>query len=196
MTDEYSKKKEILKDIILKEEDVLSQLERFVKLAKPFLRIEENSGRIVLSSDFPLTNYEKIFLFLLGKYFAYHSEITRETAVGIRDISEGLGVVVTTISAPLGRLVRDHIVDKTQKDSYQVNPHNIERTLKNISERYVPAEEINTAKSEPSPFFSRSFGEPLDLDFSKLFGTGQTKGEPKGDPNQTKDSSALKKPRE
>jgi len=135
MMSEYNKKKEILKDIILKEEDVLAQLERIVKLAKPFVRIEENTGRIVLSSDFSFTNYEKIFLFLLGKYLGYHSDITKETTASMSDISEGLGIVVTTLSAPLGRLVRDHVVDKTQKDSYQVNPHRIEATLKEISQR-------------------------------------------------------------
>lgn len=140
ITSEYNKKKEILKDIILKEEDVLVQLERLVKLAKSFLKIEENTGRIVLSSDFSFTNYEKIFLFLLGKYFAYHSEIIKETTASIHDISEGLGIVVTTLSAPLGRLVRDHVVDKTQKDSYQVNPHRIEATLKEMSQRYAPTQ--------------------------------------------------------
>jgi DNA-binding MarR family transcriptional regulator len=132
---EYDKKKKILKDIILKEEDALAQLQRIVKLAKPFLRIEENTGRVVLT-NFALTNSEKIFLFLLGKYLAYHSGIAKESTTKMRDISDALGVAVTTLSAPLGRLVRDHIVDRPQKDTYQVNPHKIETTLKEISQKY------------------------------------------------------------
>jgi hypothetical protein len=148
MKSEYNKKKEILKDIILKEEDVLAQLERLVKLARPFLKIEENTGRIILSSDFRFTNYEKMFLFLLGKYFAYHSEILKETTASIRDISEGLGIVVTTLSAPLGRLVRDHVVDKTQKDSYQVNPHRIEATLKEMSQKYTVVQKSGKQRRE------------------------------------------------
>ena len=135
MIDEYEKKREILKDIILKEEDVLAQLQRIVKLAKPFLRIEENTGRVVLT-NLSFTNSEKIFLFLLGKYLAYHSGITKETTISLRDISDGLGVVVTTLSGPLGRLVRDNIVDRTQKDAYQINPHKIETELKEISRKY------------------------------------------------------------
>jgi len=149
MMSKYNKKKEILKDIILKEEDVLAQLERIVKLAKPFVKIEENTGRIVLSSDFSFTNYEKIFLFLLGKYLAYHSEITKETTASMSDISEGLGIATTTLSAPLGRLVRDHVVNRTQKDSYQVNPHSIESTLKEMSQKRAKAEKASR-KSETS----------------------------------------------
>jgi len=115
----------------------LAQLQRIVKLAKPFVKIEENTGRVVLSSDFPFTNNEKTFLFLLGKYLAFHSEVTKETTANMNDISEGLGVVTTTLSAPLGRLVRDHVVNRTQKDRYQVNPHRIEATLKEISQKYT-----------------------------------------------------------
>jgi DNA-binding MarR family transcriptional regulator len=137
---EYSKKKEILKDIILKEEDVLAQLQRIVKLVKPFVRIEENTGRVVLSADFPFSNSEKVFLFLLGKYLAHHSGIAKEMTASMRDISDGLGIVVTTLSAPLGRLVRDHVVDRVQKDAYQVNPHKIETTLKVISKKYSTAQ--------------------------------------------------------
>jgi len=137
---EYDKKREILKDILLKEEDVLAQLGRIVKLARPYVKIEEKTGRIVLSSDFSFTNYEKIFLFLLGKYLAYHSSISKEAIAGTGEISEGLGIVATTLSAPLGRLVRDHIVDKTQKDSYQVNPHRIEATLKEMHPKPFSAE--------------------------------------------------------
>jgi hypothetical protein len=193
MANEYSKKKEIIKDIILKEEDVLSQLERLVKLAKPFLRIEENTGRIVLSPDFQLTNSEKIFLFLLGKYFAYHSDITKEFTAGVRDIGEGLGIVVTTVSAPLGRLVRDHVVDRTQKDSYQVSPHNIEKTLKDISQRYVPAEKINNTKAGEALGFSNVFGQPLGIDFSDLFGKNPSKSESKDNLNETNNNNASKK---
>jgi DNA-binding MarR family transcriptional regulator len=132
---EYDKKKEILKDILLKEEDVLAQLERIVKLAKPFVKIEEKTGRIVLASEFPFTNNEKAFLFLLGRYLAYHSGVVKETTANMSDISDGLGIVATTLSAPLGRLVRDHVVTKTQKDRYQVNPYKIEAVLKEISQK-------------------------------------------------------------
>jgi len=147
MESEYEKKREILKDIIMKEEDVLAQLQRLVKLAKPFIKIEENTGRIVLMADFPLTNYEKIFLLLLGKFFAYHSRITKETTVKIRELSDELGIKVTTLSAPLGRLVENHFVSKPQKDAYQVNPHQVEVFLKELTRRYSAVEKKKPKKS-------------------------------------------------
>ncbi|MFQ5710258.1 MAG: hypothetical protein ACE5GD_00615 [Candidatus Geothermarchaeales archaeon] len=136
MANEYEEKREILKDIILKEEDVLARLQRLVKLAKPFVKIEENTGRTVLSTDFSFTNYEKIFLVLLGKYFAYHYGIIEENTVKLRDISDELEIKVTTLSSPISRLIRDRVINKPQKDTYLINPHKIEATLKKIGRKH------------------------------------------------------------
>jgi hypothetical protein len=140
MNDEYEKKREILKDLILREEDVLAQLQRIATLAKPFLRIEGSTGRVVLSDDFQFANSEKVFLFLLGKYLAFHSGIINETTVTMSDISDGVGVVMTTLSAPIKRLIDDHTVERPEKDTYRVNPHKIESTLQNMRRKYVSAE--------------------------------------------------------
>lgn len=137
---EYEKKKEILKDLILREEDVLAQLQRIVKLAKPFLRIEEKTGRVVLSDDFQFANSEKTFLFLLGKYLAFHSGITKETIANMSALSDGIAVVRTTLSAPLKRLLDSHIVERPEKDTYRINPHKIESTLQDIRQKYGVSE--------------------------------------------------------
>lgn len=136
MESEYEKKKNILKDIIMKKEDVLAQLQRLVTLAKPYIKIEENTGRPVISTDYSFTNYEKIFLYLSGRYFAYHSGIIKETTVKIREVSDELGIAVTTLSAPLSRLVKNRIINKPQKNSYQINPHKMEAFLKKLNEKY------------------------------------------------------------
>lgn len=134
---ETEKKKEILKEIMLKEEDVLAQLKRLVELAKPFLKVDENTGRVVLSEDFPLTHSEGLFLALVGKYFARHYGVLEEEIVGISNLSDDLGVPVTTLSSPLGRLVEDHIVDKLRRGRYRVNPHKIEITLQGLTRKYL-----------------------------------------------------------
>jgi hypothetical protein len=169
MTTEYEKKKEILKDLILREEDVLAQLRRIATLAKPFLRIEEKTGRVVLSQDFQFTNTEKIFLFLLGKYLAFHSSIVKGTTVSMSDISDGVSVVVTTLSAPLKRLVDDHTIERPEKDTYRVNPHKIEATLQIMNRKYVPAGEQTKEKesSQANPF-ENTFGKAIS--FEDLFG--------------------------
>lgn len=140
MQNEYEKKREILKEIILSEEDVLTQLQRIVQFAKPFFKIEGNTGRVVLSKNLALTNYEKLYLVILGKYLAYHSGILDQESVQISVLSDELGIKITTLSGPLGRLVRNHVINKPQKDTYQVNPHNIEVMLRTLTEKYLAKE--------------------------------------------------------
>jgi len=136
--EETKKKKEILKDIFLKEEDVLAKFERLVKLASPFLKVEEKSGRVVLSNDFELTNSEKLFLILLGKYFACHYEVIKDQSQSLNDLSLEIGgIPVTTLSAPISRLVKEKIVNKPEKGSYVVNPFMIENFLKGINNKYL-----------------------------------------------------------
>jgi len=169
MSAEYEKKKEILKDLILREEDVLAQLQRIVKLAKPFLRIEEKTGRVVLSDDFQFANSEKIFLFLLGKYLAFHSGITKEAIASMSALSDGISVVRTTLPAPLKRLLDSHIVERPEKDTYRINPHKIESTLQDIRQKHNISEEETTAKkSNSSNPFPETFGKGTSFD--DLFG--------------------------
>lgn len=134
---EYEKKKDILEEIILKEEDVLAQLKRLVKLAKPFLKIDGNTGRVVISENFSLTHPEKLFLALVGKYFGRHYGILEDEVIGVGNLSDDLGVPITTLSGPLGRLVESHLVDKLGKNTYRVNPYKIEVTLQELARKYL-----------------------------------------------------------
>lgn len=133
---EYEKKKKILEEIMLKEEDVLAKLKRLVDLAKPFLSVEEKTGRVVLSERFSFTHTEKIFLVLVGKCFARHYGVLEEEVVSIGNLGDDIGVPVTSLSGPLGRLVEDRVVDKLRKNEYRVNPHKIEITLQDLKRKY------------------------------------------------------------
>lgn len=130
-------KKKILEEIIMKEEDVLSKLKTLVQLAKPFLKVEETTGRVVLTEKYSFTNSEKGFLILVGKYFAKHYDIIESEVVSIRDVSEDLGVPVTTLSGPLGELVENHTVEKCNRGQYKVNPHKIEASLQEMKQKHI-----------------------------------------------------------
>lgn len=138
--EDVEEKKKILEGIIMKEEDVLSKLKTLVQLAKPFLKVEETTGRVVLTEKYSFTNPEKIFLVLVGKYFAKHYEILESEVVGISDVSEDLGVPVTTLSGPLGELVENHVVDKCDRGQYKVNPHKLEAKLRELKQKYISEE--------------------------------------------------------
>lgn len=161
MDNEYSEKKKIIQDLILKEEDAKVQLQRLVKLAKPFLSIEDKTGRVILKQEFPFTNPEKILVFLLGKYFAHQAGITKEETVKLSEISDGLGIIVTTLSAPMARLVKSKVVTKPQKDSYQISPFQTEKYLEGM-QVYLPKEKSPSTTSS-NPFFA-PFKNTIDAD--------------------------------
>jgi len=135
---DYNRKKEIIDKLFLKEEDVIAKLERLVKLAESFLKIEANSNRVILNNEFDLTNSEKIFLILLGKYLAFQHGSIQNSNLKLKDISEELGSIpVTTLSSKASILKNDRIIIKPTEDTYQVNPHEIEKFLKKIYNKYV-----------------------------------------------------------
>ena len=163
MVNEYEEKKKIIQDIILKEEDIKTQLQRLVKLAKPFLSIEDKTGKVVLKQEFPFNNSEKIILFLLGKFFAYHAGIIKENTVKLSDVSDGLGIVVTTLSAPMARLVKSMVIDKPQKDAYQINPYHCEKIIEEMNKKFVPQTNIDQSKSNNGNPFSDTFRNSSSL---------------------------------
>jgi uncharacterized membrane protein YcgQ (UPF0703/DUF1980 family) len=131
------KKKKILEEIIMKEEDVLSNLKTLVQLSRSFLKVEETTGRVVLTEKYSFTNSEKVFLILVGKYFAKHYEILESEVVSNKEVSEDLGVPVTTLSGPLGELVEKHTVEKCDRGQYKVNPHKVEATLQKLKQKHI-----------------------------------------------------------
>lgn len=136
---EDKKKREILKPIISKQEDILARLEIQVQLAHPFFVVEEDTGRVDLSKseNFPLVNSEKLFLVFLGKYFARHYDILEDDVIGMKDLSDDLGIPATTLSKPLSELVENHSVEKRGRNRYQINPHKIEVILRKLRQKYI-----------------------------------------------------------
>lgn len=130
-------KRKIISQIILKKQDVLSQLKEFVEGAKHFISIEETTGRVIFSPKFRLTNKEKIFLLLLGKYLAAQYGILNDHTLTLRDISEELKIKRTTLSAPLSRLIKDKIINKPEENRYEINPFAISFELNRLKRRYL-----------------------------------------------------------
>jgi len=145
---EDKKKREILKSIISKREDILARLEIQVQLAHPFFVVEEGTGRVDLSKseNFPLVNPEKIFLAFLGKYFARHYGILEDDVIGMKDLSDDLGIPATTLSKPLGELVENHIVERRGRNRYEINPHKIEVTLRKLRQKYIDSHNPNESR--------------------------------------------------
>lgn len=131
------KKKEILKEIITNEETVLLRLKKLVDAAKPFVKVEEKTGLVLISPDFNFANSDRIFLLLLGKYFAMNYGILKDYAIKLGDISVELGIKRTTLPAPLKTLMDNGIVERPKENTYRINPYKADSLLRKLSEKYL-----------------------------------------------------------
>jgi len=140
------KKLEILKDLLVDEEHTLEDLRRLVSKSKPFLKIENNTGGIIISSEYPFITSEKAVIFLIGIYFSKEIGLNQDAQITSRVISESIDVKPTSLSGPLGELVRNKIVYK-DGDSYSIKYYDIEKQLNILTERYLLKETtIQTTK--------------------------------------------------
>lgn len=101
-------KKEIIKKILISEEDTLEKFEAIVDKSKDFFKIDKNSGMVAIEKEQNFTNEDKIKCVLIGKYFAHNIlKIPNTDGLSLSEISNELGVLGTTLSKPLGNLVKE-----------------------------------------------------------------------------------------
>lgn len=117
--------KEDIKDLIRKElvrtkEDINRGIWESIKDLKNLLVIEDNTGRVIILNKDKFKNMEKLTLLMLGKFMAYVGGVIQTPEVDIQTISDELGIVKTTISGPLGELVKKNILLK-KESKYKFN---------------------------------------------------------------------------
>lgn len=137
----------ILKDLVVDEEHSLEDLRRLVEKSKPFLKIENKSGKIIISPDFPFTVSDKIVIYLIGKYFVKELGLGEEVQVTSRNISDDIDVAQTTISGPLGEYVRKKVIE-IKDGSYSMKFYEIENQLDELTNKYL-LKQNNAVKVTP-----------------------------------------------
>jgi hypothetical protein len=137
------KKLDILKNLIIDEEYTLEDLRRLVEKSKSFLKIEGKSGKIITSPEYPLTTREKIIVYLIGFYFSKELGFNEDVQITSKYISENIDIVQTTMSGPLGDIVKNKIVGK-DNNTYAIKFYEIEKQLNYLIEKYLPMKKINT----------------------------------------------------
>jgi hypothetical protein len=126
------KKKDILSKIFLKEEDTLKELGELVSLSSGFFKIEQESASVIFNQDVSISNRDKIILLLIGKYFSKEMGVLQSGGLQIADISKQLGILNTTVSAPLGNLVKKRIIRKNENGEYSITHHQIKTELQRL----------------------------------------------------------------
>ena len=131
----------ILKDLIVDEEHSLEDLKRLVEKSKSFLKIENKSGNIIITSNFSFTVNEKIIIYLIGKYFVNELGLNDKTQITSRNISENIDIAQTTLSGPLGEGIRKKIVE-IKDNSYSIKYYEIENQLDSLTNKYLLKKDV------------------------------------------------------
>lgn len=125
------RKKELLKELLVNEKDILTNLSGLVEKSKSYFKIEGINGKILFNDISSLTNNNKIGLTLIGKYFAYELEIIKKKGLSLPELGEELNIPQTTLSSPLGTLIDNGFVEKINGE-YNICYHKILEFLNNI----------------------------------------------------------------
>lgn len=129
------KKLAIMKDILLDESHSLEDLKRLVSKSKNFLKIEQETGKIIISNEYYFTIREKIVLFIIGKYFCDELGFEKEKITSSK-ISEEIEISKTSLSGSLGDLVKEHIFSK-EESAYDIKYYQIKKQLDILNNKYI-----------------------------------------------------------
>jgi len=126
--------KDILKDILVSEEDAIQNLSEIVNRAKKIFVLEAKSGKIIFKNYSKLTNPQRISAVLIGKYFAKRLNIVNNNSMENSELSEVLNIPQTTLSAPLKALKTKGLI-LYDKGKFRINPHRIEETISSFEKK-------------------------------------------------------------
>jgi len=136
MTEENQEdiKELIRKELVRTKEDINRGIWESIKDLKNLLIIEDNTGRIIILNKDKFKNMDKVILLMLGKFMAYLGGVLQSPEVDIQTISDELGVIKTTISAPLGDLVKRNILLK-KESKYKFNEAFVKEEAQKLLEK-------------------------------------------------------------
>ncbi len=136
MTEENSEEVQrlIRKELVRTKEDINRGIWESIKDLKRLITIEDKTGRIIILNKDNFKNMDKVILLMLGKFMAYLGGVVQSPEADIQTISDEIGVVKTTLSAPLGDLVKKNILLK--KDSkYRFNEAYVKEEAQKLLEK-------------------------------------------------------------
>ncbi len=128
------KRKEILKKLVLSEEDTFKRFEDLIKKSRNLFAIDGKKGKILFENP-SFSNHEKVSLFLIGNYFAKELELVDDYKYTSKEISDSLMIKLTTLSGPLGKLVASGYISQ-EGDKYFINYYKIDEILDSLTLKY------------------------------------------------------------
>lgn len=127
-----SEEKDVLKKLLIDEQDTAKDLATLVEKATKIFRIEKSSGRVIFQSFDGLTDRQRIVATLVGKYFALKLGIATIAALTISELADEISRPVTALSGPIKVLMSNGFVLKTTDRKYQIAYHRINEIFERV----------------------------------------------------------------
>lgn len=137
MNDEMKEKKEILKELLLTEEDTLKKLKELIDKTKNLVKIDQKTAKIVVSSEYKFSNLEKVLLFLIGRYFSKELGLSEQEGFNIQELEKESGIKKTTLSKPLGGLMYSGYIGQDAEKRYFVHHYKIEEVVNSLHQKFI-----------------------------------------------------------
>ncbi len=113
--------KTIISKLFVKKEDMIERLNSVVSLCEGVIIIVQETGEVHLDDSVNVNNGEKIFLFLLAAYFSSKSGLRKSQEMSLSELANKLNVPLSTMPAPLSKMIEERLVIKTDRGCYSVN---------------------------------------------------------------------------
>lgn len=121
--------KEVLKKLLVDEEEVTRRLEEKVDKAEKIFKIEAGSGRIIFNDYTKLADIQRVSTLLCGKYFGKQLGLKISDALGVSEIARELNRPPTALSGVLGELLKRGWISKDPHRKYRIVPYHIDEVL-------------------------------------------------------------------
>jgi len=137
MVDEIKNRKEILKELLLSEEDTIKNLKALIHKTKNLVKIDKKTNAIVIPSEFDFLNPEKILLFLIGRYYSKELGMNKNERMNIQELEKESRIKKTTLSKPLGGLLHSGYIGQDNEKRYFVHHYKIEEIINSLHDKFI-----------------------------------------------------------
>ena len=137
MVDGTKSKEEILKELLLTEEDTIEKLKTLIDKTKNLVRIDQKTDRIVISNEHNFSNPERLLLFLVGKYFSKELGLSDKEGMNIQELEKESGIKKTTLSKPLGGFLYSGWIGQDKEKRYFIRHYQIEKIVNSLHEKFT-----------------------------------------------------------
>jgi len=119
-----SKKQKILEGIFLKKEDTLKKLEEIVRRSQKDFSIDLETLEVLFKGHVSKIQ-DRILRLLIAFFLMKEKDLVKSDLINLSDLSKRLNVKSTSLSKPLGKLIKEGLIKRNSEGNYSIVHHKI-----------------------------------------------------------------------